>query len=242
MCPALCPVHAGRDCGEDDLDAPDLTKAIPETEKGSIDSKRAANGGQRSIPEAPAGRRAKKSASLNGELSTALSGSLRSELLREIEALSSAEAAALWAKRKLAAKNQLSAPDAKAVEEAFAVKLTLVSTESPKARAGKRMAEKAKGATKIEKGVLAFPEPRRLRDRDHIRHIMKQPCLVCGRRPSDPHHLRFAQSRALGRKVSDEFPCRSAGDIIARSIVMVKKPDGGKKSGSIRPGPPARYG
>jgi hypothetical protein len=34
---------------------------------------------------------------------------------------------------------------------------------------------------------------------------MKQACLVCGRRPSDPHHLRFAQSRALGRKVSDEF-------------------------------------
>jgi hypothetical protein len=35
--------------------------------------------------------------------------------------------------------------------------------------------------------------------------VMKQPCLVCGRRPSDPHHLRFAQWRALGRKVSDEF-------------------------------------
>jgi hypothetical protein len=34
---------------------------------------------------------------------------------------------------------------------------------------------------------------------------MKQACLVCGRRPSDPHHLRFAQSPALGRKVSDEF-------------------------------------
>jgi hypothetical protein len=41
---------------------------------------------------------------------------------------------------------------------------------------------------------------------------MKQPCLVCGRRPSDPHHLRFAQSQALGRKASDEFtvpPCRT---------------------------------
>jgi hypothetical protein len=38
-----------------------------------------------------------------------------------------------------------------------------------------------------------------------MRHVIKQPCLVCGRRPSDPHHLRFAQSRALGRKVSDEF-------------------------------------
>jgi hypothetical protein len=34
---------------------------------------------------------------------------------------------------------------------------------------------------------------------------MTQPCLVCARRPSDPHHLRFAQRRALGRKVSDEF-------------------------------------
>jgi hypothetical protein len=45
--------------------------------------------------------------------------------------------------------------------------------------------------------VLVLPEPRRIRDRDHIRHVIKQPCLICGRRPSDPHHLRFAQSRAL---------------------------------------------
>jgi hypothetical protein len=28
---------------------------------------------------------------------------------------------------------------------------------------------------------------------------------VCGRLPSDPHHLRFAQSRALSRKEGDEF-------------------------------------
>jgi hypothetical protein len=34
---------------------------------------------------------------------------------------------------------------------------------------------------------------------------MQQPCLLCGRTPSDPHHLRFMQPRALGRKVSDEF-------------------------------------
>ena len=57
----------------------------------------------------------------------------------------------------------------------------------------------------LEKSVLGIPEPRRIRDRDHIRHVIKQPCLICGRRPSDPHHLRFVQSRALGRKVSDEF-------------------------------------
>jgi len=39
----------------------------------------------------------------------------------------------------------------------------------------------------------------------HIKSVAKQPCLVCGRRPADAHHLRFAQSPALGRKVSDEF-------------------------------------
>jgi hypothetical protein len=34
---------------------------------------------------------------------------------------------------------------------------------------------------------------------------MRNGCLVCGRTPSDAHHLRFTQKRALGRKVSDEF-------------------------------------
>ena len=45
----------------------------------------------------------------------------------------------------------------------------------------------------------------RLRDKEHRRFVARQPCLVCGRSPSDPHHLRFAQPRALGRRVSDEF-------------------------------------
>ncbi len=57
----------------------------------------------------------------------------------------------------------------------------------------------------IDKSMLALPEPRRVRDREHVRHVTQQPCLICGRRPSDAHHLRFAQSRALSRKVSDEF-------------------------------------
>ena len=45
----------------------------------------------------------------------------------------------------------------------------------------------------------------RLRDRDHLKFVSTQPCLACGRSPSDAHHLKFAQQRALGRKVSDEF-------------------------------------
>jgi len=161
----------------------------------------------------PAGRGAGNkpaSALLRPELSTVLSASLRIELLRQIDGLSSADEAALWAQRRLVAKNQLSAADARQVEEAFAAKLKLgvVSAKSAKADDittvlnDQSLAEKP---PQIDKSVLVFPEPRRIRDRDHIRHVMKQSCLICGRRPSDPHHLRLAQSRALGRKVSDEF-------------------------------------
>jgi hypothetical protein len=57
----------------------------------------------------------------------------------------------------------------------------------------------------IDKSVLTISEPKRLRDKAHLRFVASQPCLVCGRQPSDPHHLQFAQPRALGLKVSDEF-------------------------------------
>ena len=60
-------------------------------------------------------------------------------------------------------------------------------------------------APHIDKSVLAFPEPRRIRDKDHLKFVARQNCLICDRAPSDAHHLRFAQLRALGRKVSDEF-------------------------------------
>ena len=58
---------------------------------------------------------------------------------------------------------------------------------------------------RIDKSGLALPEPKRRRDKSHLRFVAAQPCIVCGRQPSDPHHLRFAQPRALGLKVSDEF-------------------------------------
>jgi hypothetical protein len=57
----------------------------------------------------------------------------------------------------------------------------------------------------IDKSLLTIAEPKRLRDKAHLRFVASQPCLVCGRQPCDPHHLRFAQARALGLKVSDEF-------------------------------------
>jgi hypothetical protein len=58
---------------------------------------------------------------------------------------------------------------------------------------------------KIEKSELTISEPRRHRDKGHLKFVASQPCLVCGRSPADAHHLRFTQPRAMGRKVSDEF-------------------------------------
>jgi hypothetical protein len=194
--------------GEDDVDAPDLTAPTPETEKPKIKT-----GGQQIHSDRRASRRStNRSAptSQRAELSVTLSASLSAELRREIEALTSADDAALWAYRRLAAKNQLSATDAQQVEVAFAAKLAAILAQGAKTgdaatkRGAQTLAEK-KNAPPIDKSALGFPEPRRVRDRDHIRHVMKQPCLICGRRPSDPHHLRFAQCRALSRKVSDEF-------------------------------------
>jgi hypothetical protein len=192
--------------GEDDLDAPDLIGPVPQTVKLSIESKSVGNGSQPASSNRRAGRgRADKFSppSRNSGLSVALSASLRAELLREIECLGAADDAALWAQRRLPAKNQLSATDAQQVEEAFAAKLESIHPQN--ASVGDHGITEKTGISEIDKSILAFPEPRRIRDRGHIRHVIKQACLICGRRPSDPHHLRFAQSRALGRKVSDEF-------------------------------------
>jgi hypothetical protein len=199
--------------GEDDLDAPDLIG--PGTQAESIESKSVANGGEPTSSNRRAGRAGANkfsSPSPKLELSVALSASLRAELLREIECLGAAEDAALWAQRRLVAKNQLSAADAQQVEEAFAAKLAVMPPQTATGDAtaedaDRRLFERTAETTQIDKSLLVFPEPRRIRDRDHIRYVMKEPCLICGRRPSDPHHLRFAQSRALGRNRTNVRSC-----------------------------------
>src|SRR5262245_12173497 len=57
----------------------------------------------------------------------------------------------------------------------------------------------------LGKNEIAIAQPKRLRDKAHLKFVASQPCLVCDRQPSDPHHVRYAQPRALGLKVSDEF-------------------------------------
>jgi hypothetical protein len=191
--------------GEDDLDTPEVapTSAITLSTEPKPTSK--SDGRNRKAPErvtSVAATNRAGSVAAQSEPSAVLSASLRDELLREIDALNSADGAALWAQRRLAAKNQLSATDAQRVEEAFAVKLTAVAS-SPESGGTVTVLSDQGQANKtetpqIDKSILAFPEPRCIRDRDHIRHVIKQACLICGRRPSDPHHLRFAQCRALG--------------------------------------------
>ena len=157
----------------------------------------------------------KAAAELAAEQSAAICG----RLLGEVAVLSSADAAASWAQEAIKAKNALTASDAKRIEEAFAAKLAEVTADAaqiaPAPEPGSvsaatvpvaaPVAPENPALTGIDKSVLAVAEPRRHRDKQHLRFVAKQACLVCGRKHSDPHHLGFMQPRALGRKASDEF-------------------------------------
>jgi hypothetical protein len=204
--------------GEDDLDAPDLL--LPAAPVAKADSpfgnkKDRLNGGQgQSVQPGSGGHRAKASSTpLRAKLDAEASAALREQLITELENISSSENAAKWAHRVMGSKNTLTAADAERVEQAFQVRLTSITTETatapstqseqPVHRPGR--GKKRHSGSVVDKSALALPSPRRIRDRDHVKSVAKQPCLLCGRRPADAHHLRFAQSLALGRKVSDEF-------------------------------------
>jgi hypothetical protein len=197
--------------GEDDLDAPDLiSPAVPEAKANppSGNKKERLNGGQeQSVHQGSGGHRSKAgSTPSRSMLEPEASATLREQLTVELKDISSAEEAANWAHRVIGAKNTLTAADAERVEQNFQVRLTSIAggqEDNPQAHRPDR--RKRRGISVVDKSLLALPTPRRIRDREHVKAVAKQPCLVCGRRPADAHHLRFAQSPALGRKVSDEF-------------------------------------
>jgi hypothetical protein len=82
--------------------------------------------------------------------------------------------------------------------------------------------------------VLTISKPARERDRNHLRFVASQPCLVCGRGPSDAHHIKFAEQRAMGRKVSDKFTVPICRLHIASSIGAAMNAPGGGRRESIR--------
>jgi hypothetical protein len=194
--------------GEDDLDAPDQSAAglSPEAQKdpqqspGGLDQPAREAATDRSSQVAD--RRARPERPKPRGLSPDASESLRFQMISELEQLDNTEALASWAHRALPLKNQLSAADAQAVEAAFTVRLThLGEPQDRRANGHGRQPRQSESG----KEVTVIGKPVRERDRDHLRFVATQPCLVCGRTPSDPHHIKFAEQRAMGRKVSDRF-------------------------------------
>jgi DNA recombination protein Rad52 len=65
----------------------------------------------------------------------------------------------------------------------------------------------APGPETMARAELELPlaSPKRMRDAAHLQFIASLPCLICGRTPAHAHHIRFAQPRAMGSKVGDEW-------------------------------------
>ncbi len=216
--------------GEDDLDAPDLIGPSQPTSgrdrrtsrgNGRPDAQAASLAARTPLarPQKPAADDTKARVLAAVRLDIAASGHLRDVMLGELNEIGSEDEATKWAHRRLSEKNELNETDAKHIEEAFRAKLLSVAIHHAEGAAeskgdaqtsvstdGRRRKTKSTTSSpSVDKSVLMHPEPRRIRDREHVRFVARQTCLVCGRHPCDAHHLRFAQNRALCRKVSDEF-------------------------------------
>lgn len=79
-----------------------------------------------------------------------------------------------------------------------------VENSAQTAEAGRREPELPETSS-TPPSILPLGHARRARNRNHLKFVAEQPCLKCARLPSDAHHLTFAQPRAMGMKVSDEF-------------------------------------
>jgi len=206
--------------GEDDLDAPDLlTEPSPafSAASGIRQSKQNVNRPPNGSIHKPLEKRPL--------LATGSSAALRDVLIAEIADLKKSHDLALWALRRLPAKNTLTASDAGAVEQAYQSALEASDPEvvdelseppsdqsaptNPEreaikvvVRASVQVNENRSSAGQF---VTPLPKTVRVRNKSHLIFVAAQPCLVCQRSPCDAHHLKFAQLRSLGRKVSDEF-------------------------------------
>jgi len=200
--------------GEDDLDAPDLPAAAlsPETQTNPPRPEQGPAGFDQPAIELRPGKpaqasngRARAEKARSQSLPPDASENLRHRLIAEREQLVDAEALATWAHRALPLKNQLATTDAQMVEIAFAARLGQLGVVRPASDQANGQASRSPSPEVNAAGVIAIGKPVHERDRDHLRFVTAQPCLVCGRTPSDAHHIKFAEQRAMGRKVSDRF-------------------------------------
>ena len=221
--------------GEDDLDAPDLAeggKADAANKAGVADMEGVAVSSQpgEERRRATAPRRTEKVARpARTVLGQEQSAALREKLLADLSQLQSGDQAADWVHKNLAAKNTLITSDADAVEAGFREKLATIEVasaarqeqphsapaENPEPSVGKPFITIIEDAVAVTPPVTSdstgtrrlrvVAKTIRLRDKEHCKFVRTEPCVVCGRTPTEAHHIRFAQPRALGRKVSDEY-------------------------------------
>ena len=202
--------------GEDDLDAPDLlVEPSPVAEAPPRPD-------QSPTPRKPSNGSVHKPRQPKPVLAAEPSAELRDQLLTEITALNHGDDLALWAHRRLPAKNTLAAEDARAVEAAYQLILdddhregradqVLRPTSDPRSISCAIGTSVVDGSAADDRQlppaatVSPLRKPVRRRHKAHLAFVASQPCLVCQRSPCDAHHLKFAQPRTLGRKVSDEF-------------------------------------
>lgn len=205
--------------GEDDLDAPDLAieVKVPSSCAGQ-------NRDGKTTVESVRPSYCKRRGSLNQRplLTPHQSHNTRDQLIEQIHCLASMDEMTGWAGHVMPTKNQLITTDAALVEQAFEDRMLVLNVnklvglpaapsisddvataQAPTEAKSKAVTPSQGNSNDGDKSILSTV-PRR-RDKGHLKYVASQCCVICGRQPSDPHHLRFAQPRALGRKVSDEF-------------------------------------
>jgi hypothetical protein len=197
--------------GEDDLDAPDL--AVTVGPAGAHNGPTGPGNGGWGLspaqtdrqPLQPRGRLASAAQPKSANRSAEASAGLRDQLISELEQLGEPEAVAAWAQRALPVKNQLAMAEAQAVEAAFEARLNQLAEAAPVPAPENSHSLAVERPEPGPRVVSVIGKPVRERDRDHLRFVAAQPCLVCGRTACDPHHIKFAEQRAMGRRVSDRF-------------------------------------
>jgi hypothetical protein len=191
--------------GEDDLDAPDLS-AEPSPSLGPITAPNVTRKLRNGTPHQPP------------QLGSIPSAALRDQMLEEINRIADGDGLALWIHRRMRDKNALTNADARTIERACET-LLRVHREgmagpipNPNAPSPPRelkdtppSLDAAATTASGRQTVHPLAKLRRRRSKAHLAFVAAQPCLICQRTPCDAHHLKFAQPKALGRKVSDEF-------------------------------------
>ena len=172
--------------GEDDLDAPDIPRK-EQSAPGRVPPQRGGNGSVHAPPTQD----------------VAGSAGLRDRLLKEIAGTAGEEALAVWAKRAMPLKNQLTEDDARAVEAAYLAQVNGSAAPMPSPVSEAPGDHRPTPPTSTQ--VSPLTKPVRRRSKAHLSFVASQPCLVCQSGACDAHHLKMAQPRSLGRKVSDEF-------------------------------------